>query len=68
MPVLNGYEATRVIRASSHPSAKSVAIIAMTANAFEEDIAMAKDAGINEHLAKPIDIKKIFRIMNRLRL
>ena len=68
MPIMSGYEATHVIRGLNRPDARTVPIIAISANAFEEDIAMAKDAGINEHLAKPIDIKKIFRIMNRLRL
>ena len=54
MPVLNGYEATRVIRASSHPSAKSVAIIAMTANAFIDDIRDALESGMDGHIPKPI--------------
>ncbi len=67
MPVMSGYEATRVIRALNRPDAGTVPVIAISANAFEEDIAMAKDAGVNEHLAKPIDIKKLFRIMNQLR-
>ncbi len=67
MPVMSGYEATRVIRGLDRPDAKSVPIIALSANAFEEDIAMAKAAGMNEHLAKPVDIKKMFRAMSRLR-
>ncbi len=66
MPVMSGYEATRVIRSLDRPDAKDVPIIALSANAFEEDVAMAKDAGMNEHLAKPIDIKKMFRVMSRL--
>ncbi len=66
MPVMSGYEATRVIRSLDRPDAGCVPIIALSANAFEEDVAMAKDAGMNEHLAKPIDIKKMFRVMNRL--
>lgn len=68
MPVMSGYEATRVIRSLNRPDAKTVPIIALSANAFEEDIAMAKDAGMNEHLAKPVDIGKMFRVMSRLRL
>lgn len=56
MPVMNGYEATRRIRASGHPLAKTIPIIAMTANAFAEDIQDAMDAGMNRHVAKPIDI------------
>ena len=54
MPVLNGYEATRAIRSSGHPQAKSIPIIAMTANAFAEDIQKSLDSGMNGHLAKPI--------------
>ena len=67
MPVMSGYEAARVIRGLDRADAKSVPIIALSANAFEEDIALAKDAGMNEHLAKPVDIRKMFRAMNRLR-
>lgn len=65
MPVMSGYEATRVIRSLDRPDAKDVPIIALSANAFDEDVAMAKDAGMNEHLAKPIDIKKLFRVMSQ---
>ena len=68
MPVMSGYEAARVIRSLDRPDAKAVPIIALSANAFEEDVAMAKDAGMNEHLAKPVDIRKMFRVMSRLRL
>ena len=67
MPVMSGYEASRVIRGLDRADAESVPIIALSANAFEEDVAMAKDAGMNEHLAKPVDIKKMFMVMNRLR-
>ena len=67
MPVMSGYEATRVIRGLDRPDAKFVPIIALSANAFEEDVAMAKDAGMNEHLAKPVDIKKMFKVMKRFR-
>ena len=66
MPVMSGYEATRVIRSLDRPDAKAVPIIALSANAFEEDVAMAKDAGMNEHLAKPVDIRKMFQVMRRL--
>ncbi|MCI8464817.1 MAG: response regulator [Lachnospiraceae bacterium] len=66
MPVMSGYEATRVIRGLNRPDAKAVPIIALSANAFEEDVAMAKDAGMNEHLAKPVDIKKMFQVMRQL--
>ncbi len=67
MPVMSGYEAARVIRSLDRPDAGTVPIIALSANAFEEDVAMAKAAGMNEHLAKPVDIRKMFRVMNRLR-
>lgn len=67
MPVMSGYEATRVIRSLDRTDAESVPIIALSANAFEEDIALAKDAGMNEHLAKPVDIRKMFKVMSRFR-
>ena len=67
MPVMSGYEAARVIRGLKRPDAGTVPIIALSANAFDEDIAMAKAAGMNEHLAKPVDIRKMFQVMSRLR-
>ncbi len=66
MPVMSGYEAARVIRSLNRTDAKTVPIIALSANAFEEDIALAKDAGMNEHLAKPVDIPRMLRVMRRL--
>ncbi len=66
MPVMSGYEATRVIRGMNRPDARSIPIIALSANAFDEDVAMAKDAGMNEHLAKPVDMGKMFHVMSRL--
>ena len=67
MPVMSGYEAARVIRGLGRPDAKTVPIIALSANTFDEDVTMAKDAGMNEHLAKPVDINKMFRVMCRLK-
>ena len=67
MPVMSGYEAARVIRGLDREDAESVPIIALSANAFEEDVAMAKAAGMNAHLAKPVDIGKMFRVISRLR-
>ena len=67
MPVMSGYEASRVIRGLARTDAETVPIIALSANAFDEDIALAKDAGMNAHLAKPVDIHKMFRVMSRLR-
>ena len=59
MPVMNGYDATKAIRQSAHPQAKTVPIIAMTANAFSEDVRDALDAGMNAHVAKPIDMEQL---------
>ena len=67
MPVMSGFEATRTIRSLDRPDAGCVPIIALSANAFEEDIAMAKDAGMNEHLTKPVDMDKMFRVMRHLK-
>lgn len=61
MPVMDGYEATRAIRASGHARAETIPILAMTANAFNEDIAAAVQAGMNGHLAKPIDVAVLYR-------
>lgn len=60
MPVLNGYEATRQIRAMNRPDAKSVPIIAMTADAFDESVREAKRAGMNAYITKPIEPEKLF--------
>lgn len=57
MPVMNGYEATKAIPSSGHPMAETIPIIAMTANAFVEDIHDALDAGMDVHVAKPVDMK-----------
>ena len=63
MPVMDGYEATTAIRESEHPQAKSIPIIAMTANAFAEDVQKSMDAGMNAHLLKPIDMHKFEEII-----
>lgn len=59
MPNMDGYEATRAIRASAHPDAKRIAIIALSANAFHEDVAKSLSAGMDDHVAKPIDVEKL---------
>jgi PAS domain S-box-containing protein len=59
MPEMDGYEATRIIRAMDTPKAKSIPIVAMTANAFKEDVDRCLEAGMNDHLAKPIDEKSV---------
>ena len=56
-----------MIRGLDRADAEKVPIIALSANAFEEDIAMAKDAGMDEHLAKPVDMGRLFQVMRRLR-
>jgi CheY-like chemotaxis protein len=65
MPIMNGYEATRAIRALDRPDAKTVPIVAMTANAFDEDKANAFNAGMNDHLAKPLDIPKLLETLTK---
>ena len=65
MPVMNGYEATREIRASGRKDAKTIPIIAMTANAFEEDRKESIEAGMNEHLTKPLDSEKLMKILEK---
>ena len=60
MPVLNGYEATRRIRALPRPDAAGVPIIAISANAFREDVAAALEAGMNAHVAKPIEVEELY--------
>jgi CheY-like chemotaxis protein len=63
MPNMNGYEATKVIRALKNPVKANIPIIAMTANAFEEDKRDAMRAGMNGHLAKPIDVHDLFKTL-----
>ena len=65
MPVLNGYEAVEIIRALVRDDAKTIPIIAMTADVFAEDVKRAKDVGMNEHIAKPIDIDRLYEIMKQ---
>lgn len=66
MPVMNGYEACRAIRASNHPLAKTIPIIAMTANAFADDVAQALNSGMNAHIAKPVDMDKLEETMKKI--
>ncbi len=65
MPIMNGYDAAATIRALKHPDALQVPIIAMTANAFVDDIQAAKTAGMNEHLAKPIDFDTLSSVLKK---
>ena len=66
MPVMNGYEATKMIRSLCREDAKRIPIIAMTANAFTEDRIKAKEAGMDEHISKPIDMKLLVKIIHEL--
>ena len=65
MPVMNGYEATAEIRKLDNPKLARIPIIAMTANAFSEDIKAAEDAGMNGHIAKPIDVQQMMTTLSR---
>ena len=65
MPLMNGYDAARCIRSSEHPAARTIPIIAMTANAFNDDVQAAFDAGMNGHLAKPIDVEVLYKTIAR---
>lgn len=67
MPELDGYAATRRIRSSSKADAQTLPIVAMTANAFAEDVQKAKEAGMNDHLAKPIELDKFMKTLSRYR-
>ena len=66
MPVMNGYEAAKTIRSLNREEAKEVPIIAMTANAFTEDRIKAKEAGMDEHVAKPVDMELLIKVIHRL--
>ena len=66
MPVMNGYEATKMIRSLDREDAKTIPIIAMTANAFTEDRIRAKEAGMDEHVAKPVDVELLIKVIHKL--
>ena len=66
MPVMNGYEAAKMIRSLDRADAKEVPIIAMTANAFAEDRIRVKEAGMNEHVAKPVDVELLIKVIRKL--
>ena len=63
MPVMNGYEASRAIRTLDNPDLANILIIAMTANAFEEDRKTALEAGMNAHVGKPIDVPSLMEVL-----
>ena len=66
MPIMNGYEATKMIRSLDREDAKKIPIIAMTANAFTEDRIRAKEAGMDEHVAKPVDVELLIKVIHKL--
>ncbi|MBT9775081.1 PAS domain-containing protein [Clostridium sp. MCC353] len=66
MPVMNGYEATRAIRRMNRPDAAAIPIVAMTANAFAEDVQAAQDAGMTAHVAKPIDLEVLKNTLGKV--
>ena len=65
MPHMNGYEATEAIRGLERPDARSIPIIAMSADAFVEDRQRCLDCGMNAHVAKPIDVEEVAKILER---
>ena len=67
MPVMNGYEATKAIRRSSHELAKTIPIIAMTANAFSEDVQHSLEAGMNAHVSKPVEIRVLEKTIRSIK-
>jgi signal transduction histidine kinase/CheY-like chemotaxis protein len=66
MPVMNGYEASEAIRALPDEDKKNIPVIAMTANAFAEDVKKAREAGMNAHIAKPIDVKNMIEVLHNI--
>jgi CheY-like chemotaxis protein len=68
MPVMDGYEATRAIRALEDRELAGIPILAMTANAFREDVEAAKEAGMVAHIAKPVDVQKMLAILKSVLL
>ena len=66
MPEMDGLEATAAIRALSRPDAKAIPIIAMTANAFDEDVQRSLQVGMNAHLSKPVEPERLFETLEEL--
>ena len=65
MPIMNGYDATRAIRKLENPAHSSIPIVAMTANAFNEDKMNALESGMNDHVAKPLDMDRLFEVLKK---
>ena len=66
MPIMDGYEAAKMIRSLDREDAKEIPIIAMTANAFTEDRIRAKAVGMDEHIAKPVDMELLIKVIHKL--
>ncbi len=66
MPNMDGYEAARTIRAMQRPDAANIPLVAMSANAFADDRRRSREAGMNEHLAKPIDSDKLIKAISNI--
>jgi CheY-like chemotaxis protein len=65
MPNVNGYESTKLIRAVDHPHAKTVPIVAMTANVFKEDVERCIEAGMNGHIGKPLNFDEVIAVLTK---
>ena len=65
MPIMNGLEASKLIRAMERPDAKDILIVGVSANAFSEDVQKAKQNGMNEYISKPIDMSKLFEAIKK---
>jgi CheY-like chemotaxis protein len=65
MPEMDGYDATKDIRASDTPSAKTIPIVAMSANVFKEDVEHCIEAGMNGHIAKPVEFEEVIRTLKK---
>ena len=66
MPIMGGYEATKKIRELENPELANIPIVAMTANAFSEDVKNALEAGMNAHIAKPVDVPKMMETLAKI--
>lgn len=66
MPIMDGYEAARAIRGSAHHDSKTIPILAMTADAYSDDVKKAREAGMNAHISKPIDVARMLEVLERL--
>ena len=66
MPVMDGLEATRIIRSMEKEDAKTIPIIALTANAFDEDVQQSLQAGLNAHLSKPVEPEALYETLEKL--